>query len=127
VTQCLIAGGTCSAAPCTGCDGTVDVAPVGSFASGLGRFGHFDLGGNVAEHVLDYTDRKGNRDDLPNPCVDCATLLPAAPVVGGAGEAATFVLGGDWNTLAPSLRTDDFTTVRITTQTPRIGFRCARD
>ena len=126
-TQCLIAGGTCTSSPCTGCEVSVDVAPVGSFASGLGRFGHFDLGGNVAEHVLDALDRKTNKDDLPNPCVDCASLLPPPPVVGGAGEAATFVLGGDWNTLSPSLRTDDFTTVRITAQTSRIGFRCARD
>jgi formylglycine-generating enzyme required for sulfatase activity len=125
-TQCSIAGGTCSAPACTGCDMAADVAPVGSLPAGVGRFGHFDLGGNVAELVVDGVSRKNN-DPLPTPCVDCASLVPASPQTGGAGETDVLTLGGDWNGAAATLRTDDFTTVRLNDQSVRVGFRCAHD
>jgi formylglycine-generating enzyme required for sulfatase activity len=103
-----------------------DVAPVGSLPAGVGRFGHFDLGGNVAELVVDGVSRKNN-DPLPTPCVDCASLVPASPQTGGAGETDVLTLGGDWNGAAATLRTDDFTTVRLNDQSVRVGFRCAHD
>ena len=100
---------------------------MGSLPAGVGRFGHFDLGGNVAELVLDAVGRKSNTDPLPTPCVDCASLMPAAPQIGGASETDLLTLGGSWNGAAPTLRTDDFAAVRLNDISVDVGFRCARD
>lgn len=55
-----------------------DVAPVGSFENGRGRWGHYDLAGNVAEWCLDYRDTQWYVTDGAN-CNDCANLVGPPP------------------------------------------------
>jgi formylglycine-generating enzyme required for sulfatase activity len=45
---------------------------VGSKPKGGGRWGQQDLGGNLAEDLLDHVDQK--KEWLPTPCDDCALL-----------------------------------------------------
>jgi formylglycine-generating enzyme required for sulfatase activity len=62
-----------------------DIAPVGSYPTGIGKYGHYDLVGNVAEWVLDYFSWSwyagtagGSCLTAPAPpCNDCANLTPA--------------------------------------------------
>jgi formylglycine-generating enzyme required for sulfatase activity len=125
---CAAGGGSCSAPPCTGCDMGADVAPVGSLAAGRGRYGHYDLAGNAAELVLDaISEKNGNANVLPTPCLDCASLMPASPFTGGPKSTSVFALGGDWSGAPAAVRTDAYTTMRFGMSSPYVAFRCARD
>lgn len=118
-TTCL-SPAACDYPPCTGCAFS-DIAPVGSLAAGAGKWGHFDLAGNVAELVYD-TD-----GTLPLPCVDCAH---APPMPSGGGKpklnANFLVTGGGWDHASSSLLTTAYGTVRDDTVSGDVGFRCAR-
>jgi formylglycine-generating enzyme required for sulfatase activity len=54
------------------CEGALNFAPVGTAALGVGRWGHFDLVGNVSTWDLDTS----NLQDSLEPCVDCASFAP---------------------------------------------------
>ncbi|MBS2020157.1 MAG: SUMF1/EgtB/PvdO family nonheme iron enzyme [Deltaproteobacteria bacterium] len=130
ISPCPITGcaGTCVNPGCTGCDAVQDVAMVGRFPKGAGRWGHLDLGGNVQEWVLDVAiARKPN--ELPMPCVDCAAVPPAV-IVGSGGNGTELLLQeGSWRSTAVSrLRnTENPNSLRPSDTADTVGFRCARD
>jgi formylglycine-generating enzyme required for sulfatase activity len=117
-----IAPATCQYPACTGCTFT-DIAMVGSLPAGKGKWGHFDLAGNVAELVYD-TDAP-----LPLPCVDCVHAPPtmfSGPPKSQKLNASFLVTGGGWDNAPTSLLTTSFTTVRDDAFGDNVGFRCAR-
>jgi formylglycine-generating enzyme required for sulfatase activity len=121
-TNCTADGGSCVFPSCTGCDEPDDLAPVGNYAAGVGRWGHFDLAGNVKEFVLDR-DPGGNGDPPPGACVDCALLLPA-----NITNEDVVLLGGDYeDTSTTELRNSEFLTFDHDLESRWTGFRCARD
>jgi formylglycine-generating enzyme required for sulfatase activity len=91
------------------CSGVKNIAPVGT-ASGNGKWGQADLGGNVGEWVLDWS-----ASDYLVPCTDCANLTPSSSRV---------IRGGTF--------TNDATVMsQASTATPTerhswLGARCAR-
>jgi formylglycine-generating enzyme required for sulfatase activity len=129
-------GSTCNnvqtGTSCTGCATfPAEVAPVGRFSAGAGKWGHLDLAGNVDEWVLDAA---GNKDNivLPTPCNDCAQLVPANPEGAfGGGSDDTYMIrrGGSWNTLDTTtpLRTNSSGTEHFQYKSTSLGFRCARN
>lgn len=101
-------GTTCVGDGTPGCTVT-DLVLVGTKPAGDGKWGQSDLAGNVAEWTLDwYTS-------YLNPCVNCASLVPATNRVvrGGSG----------WETLA-NLRTS--TRTNTVGRSFVLGVRCAR-
>jgi formylglycine-generating enzyme len=87
------------------------ILTVGSLPAGDGRWGHSDLGGNVAEHVLDLAG------SLPQPCIDCAAI-------GSPGTTATrVVFGGEYSSAGYQLASDNAATSGGRSQ--NYGFRCA--
>ncbi|MFC1642724.1 formylglycine-generating enzyme family protein, partial [Myxococcota bacterium] len=54
-------------------EGDRAITAVGSLPRGNGRWGHSDLGGNMAEWVLDYIVPV-NYEDWPPGCLDCANV-----------------------------------------------------
>ncbi|MDP8999315.1 MAG: formylglycine-generating enzyme family protein [Myxococcota bacterium] len=72
--NCFYPTGT--TAPCTG---SANIAPVGTATLGVGRWGQFDLAGNVGAWSLDW-----DHFPLANPCVNCANLT--MPTVGAAAR-----------------------------------------
>ncbi|HEY8077267.1 MAG TPA: formylglycine-generating enzyme family protein [Labilithrix sp.] len=121
----------CDSLGCSGCATDVsDIADVGLLPGGEAKWGHRDLGGNVAEWLLDVSAPLGST------CVDCACLYSGAPDMGttlceGAGPKnrpmQLFVAGGGWR--------DGSGALQIATNTPNrrwserhddVGFRCAR-
>jgi sulfatase modifying factor 1 len=120
-TVCL-APASCVSPSCTGCT-LADIAPVGSLPSGAGKWGHFDLSGNVAELVYD-TDGA-----LPMPCSDCVHAPPST--LSGSGgrprlDANFLVTSGGWDYSGTSLFTSAYTTLRDDSVDNDVGFRCAR-
>lgn len=103
-------GTNCTGDGVAGCAVT-DLTQVGSHAAGNGRYGQADLGGNVAEWVLDYTG------PYPSGCTDCAQLAPSntRQLRGGSFtdgkrfERQTFKFG-----------------LNPTVHSPTAGIRCAR-
>ncbi len=124
VTPCnavtCVAPASCVYPPCTGCT-LSDIAPVGALPLGVGRWGHFDLSGNVGELVLDI-DGNG---ELPTPCTDCALLTSTT----GKGDKSDFIFnGGAWNfASSSSVRSISYDTVYSNDTRDNVGFRCARD
>ncbi|MDB5212526.1 MAG: hypothetical protein JWO86_453 [Myxococcaceae bacterium] len=121
-TTVCIAPATCTYPGCTGC-AFADIAPVGSLNTGAGKWGQFDLSGNVAEFVYD-TD-----GTLPMPCVDCVHAPPTT--VGGTPtrpklNAFFLVTGGGWDYSSSSLLTTAYDTRRDDFVDNDVGFRCAR-
>ena len=117
-----ISPATCQTPACTGCAFS-DIAPVGSLPAGAGKWGHFDLAGNVAELVYDIDG------PLTVPCVDCAHAPPT--MLSGPGgkqklNADFMVTGGGWDYAQSSLRTTAFGTLRDDAVDNGVGFRCAR-
>jgi sulfatase modifying factor 1 len=96
------------------CTGTGCIAPVGTDPAGAGVWGQLDLVGEVYEWSLDYG---GTGIALPNPCVDCADLTPAASRAGRGGDFAAGI-----SQLSPTK--PGFATP--VTRSDGIGFRCAR-
>jgi formylglycine-generating enzyme required for sulfatase activity len=126
---CLTNGGSCVPQACFGCDAPTDIAPVGSLPPGVGRYGHFELAGNLAELVLDATIANGS-PPLNVPCVDCAPLMganPAGALGGGNDDYKVYVGGGDWRQTGSQLSAAPLATVKWSSRSEVIGFRCARD
>lgn len=94
-----------------------DVATVGQFPAGLGRYLQADLAGNVWEWNLDWYESA-----QVNPCVNCANLSPAVQqfrvVRGGSFQS----LGGTNTNLRSSRRSITAPSLRD----PNVGLRCAR-
>jgi len=89
-----------------------NVAPVGTAASGAGRWGQLDLAGEVWEWVLDW------KQTYVNPCTDCVNLTPAQfHIVRGDN------FGGSVNNLMPIVRGGD---VADPGRDSNFGMRCAR-
>jgi len=119
--DCCYPDGKCSAAAgrdtCTGLD---NVAPVGSTAKGVGRYGQFDLIGNVWEWNV---DRFAN---YVNPCQDCAYLsgntsnrvLPGAGFHTGANLGSSLMYS--YNRTSVSYDADTYRGDYA------VGLRCAR-
>jgi formylglycine-generating enzyme required for sulfatase activity len=106
----------------------VNIAPVGSFPAGNGRWGHADLAGSVREWNLDLSENNSATDPLgyQTPCVDCAVLpkLTDDPLADDPRSCR----GGNWGSHPSEL----VTTLRAYVATPRDrsisgwGARCAR-
>ena len=93
-----------------------DIASAGSLSRGVGRWGHFDLGGNVFEWVLDsYADWYAQPSAS---CSDCAQLEP--------GENRV-VRGGAFGHPAQHMRAAARASARAIDRRSSVGFRCARD
>lgn len=128
---CTNLGGTCQTGTrCGGCAGVPsEVAKVGSYPKGAGRWAHRDLAGNAWEWVL---DQSGNKDEiiLPTPCTDCASLVPANPggLQGGSGDVSMIRRGGAFDsTSSTSLQLTTSDAHRYDQTSTSTGFRCARD
>jgi formylglycine-generating enzyme required for sulfatase activity len=104
-----------SSAACPAARSIANVAPVGTAALGLGRWGHADLAGLMWQYTLDW-------DHWPygDPCVDCATLTSSDPTLGGRKQFR----GGDFASpiQPPFAHNSDYPQLRSV----GIGFRCAR-
>lgn len=125
--NCLADGGTCVTPSCFGCEGAADIAPVGHYTKGVGRWGHFELAGNVKELVLDRHPG-GNGAPPDGPCVDCALLMPAELDPPMGGKERVVILGGDYNDTGPMpLRGGSWIGLDFDIASPFNGFRCARD
>lgn len=147
--RCSVGGGACSpqgsvcattgtcnsvqtGTSCSGCATyPAEIALVGALPNGVGRWGHFELAGNVAEWTLDASGDKDNII-LPTPCNDCASLVPGNPeglMQGGADDTFMVTRGGHWNVLNTDtpLRNTSADAEQFKTASLEIGFRCARD
>jgi len=122
-TTTCIAPNTCQYPGCTGC-AFADIAPVGSLPLGAGKWGHFDLSGNVAELTYDVASA------LQVPCNDCAHVPPTTLVKGPGGtqrlNVQLVVMGGGWDYDVSSMETTASSTMRDDTVDNDVGFRCAR-
>jgi len=91
-----------------------DLVPVGSKVAGMGRWGHFDMAGNVSEWTLDWFA------DYVVPCVNCANTTSGAAFSrvtrGGAFTSATADVASEHRV------GDSPTAIGYP-----LGFRCARD
>jgi formylglycine-generating enzyme required for sulfatase activity len=124
---CAADGGSCINPAPFGCEGAIDVAPVGFRPAGAGRWGHFDLAGKVKEFVLDRFPG-GTGDPPAGACNDCALLMPADPDPPMAGKEDALLLGGDYNDTSNSdIRTTAWTQFPFDATSAWTGFRCARD
>ena len=96
------------------CPMTSYIAPVGYASTGAGRWGQYDLVGDIYEWTLDAYDAT-----FADPCVDCAYLSPSAD--------EQVQRGGDFDDGVSYMRV----TYKRQPNTPgfrgtTIGFRCAR-
>jgi formylglycine-generating enzyme required for sulfatase activity len=103
-------GTTCVGDGQAGCAVT-DLVLVGTKAAGEGRWGHADLGGNVMEWMLDWSDV------YPMPCEDCAKLN---------GSGARSIRGGHFDLVSLGLRTGVRGGVPPVVRNVAYGARCAR-
>jgi len=110
---------------------------VGSASLGAGLWGQLDLAGNLQEWALDYSYDFG----FPDPCTDCALLLPLEGGCTGCGLAETcdcafrFLGGGSFDGPASGLSTSSFAAMWAMNESLggesgerdfNDGFRCAR-
>ena len=99
-------------------DGAPYAVPPGTMRWSEGRYGNYDMAGNVAEWVQDYFSSEGYRD-LP---LDS----PVRKVPPGADHRRV-VRGGSWLDLVIAGHPYARSASRPSTRAPLIGFRCARD
>ncbi|HTE53566.1 MAG TPA: formylglycine-generating enzyme family protein [Kofleriaceae bacterium] len=99
-------------------DGAAYAVPPATLRWSEGRYGAYDMAGNVSEWVLDYFSSDGYRD-LP---VDS----PERRMPQGADHRRV-VRGGSWIDLAIAGHPYARSATRPGTRSPYIGFRCARD
>ena len=93
------------------CSGFENIAPVGTAAQGVGRYGQLDLAGTVWEWTLDWYG------DYASPCVDCVNLVAAT---------ARATRGGDFNATAKDFPPDRHGDPPDDKGAYAYGFRCAR-
>jgi formylglycine-generating enzyme required for sulfatase activity len=97
--------------PPTGGDGeTSQWAPVGTSYSGVGRWGQFELVGNVFQWLLD------DPSTPPVPCTDCASI----------DSANAAFAGGAWDSPQSTLHAWAYNPSQAKTLRGETGFRCAR-
>jgi sulfatase modifying factor 1 len=89
----------------------LDILSVGSDAAGNGKWGHSDLGGNVAEWNLDF------QAPYMTPCSDCASLTVSPNRV---------LRGGGFSSDLPALLASSRDANAPTTRNEIYGIRCAR-
>ncbi len=96
------------------CDGTRNIAPVGTPQLGVGKWGQLDLVGNMIEWYLDWF-----APSYGNPCTDCANLAE------GSGRAPRdgYFADTDERLLQSSYRDNGFYPAN---RFSSYGFRCAR-
>jgi len=104
----------CFADEIAGCAIT-DLLPVGSLLKGKGRWGQFDLAGNVYEWTLDYLP-DGSKYE-PAQCVDCVNLNPS-------GSFGRVIRGGSYDSYEVALRTEARNVGGPSERYPGVGFRC---
>jgi formylglycine-generating enzyme required for sulfatase activity len=100
--------------PSSESDGYAELAPVGSFGSGASPEGIYDLAGNVAEWVTDRYLAPYDIVDKVDPTGPSDSRLPRV------------VRGGSFESGAAWLRGAARVPMMEDSQTPTIGFRCAR-
>ncbi len=98
--------------------GCLDPIPVGTFPSGVGRWGHLDLAGSVAEWVRDHQTVTQDYQSWTTGCIDCAGLDECC---GGPG----WIRGGGMSLEPRLLRAASRR--RWSGFTEGVGVRCARD
>ena len=92
--------------------------PVGGYRLGIGRWGHMDLAGNMAEWTLDTVEPSAYATGTA-PCNDCADLIP--------GPSNFRVLrGGNIHSRERDLRSAGRGLGEPDGQTDGVGFRCAQ-
>jgi formylglycine-generating enzyme required for sulfatase activity len=101
------------------CPTGTSIAPVGSKPSGIGRWGQYDLSGNVAEWVMDTIPDPP--EGYVNPCEDCVRI----------GDGDRGVRGGGFSTEHEDGTVDDLLVASRDAEPPSqrshaIGFRCLR-
>lgn len=106
----------CNALPCPGDTG---IARVGSRPDGVGRFGHFDLSGNVAEWLRDHI---GNLSNYRLPCQDCVEIAGDTPRGRRGGAFDSRPDQEPFNELKVSYRSR----LAPETRDDSMGIRCAR-
>ncbi len=92
------------------------IPPVGSYASGMGRFGQLDLAGSLSEWTLDTVG-----DPFPTPCDDCANVTQ----IHDANPRNT--RGGNWTSDEPELASTTNHFMEAYLHLPMHGIRCAYD
>jgi formylglycine-generating enzyme required for sulfatase activity len=90
-----------------------DIPPVGSFATGVGKYGQLDMAGSMREWVLDWYAQS-----YSTPCNDCAN------VVTGQSRVSR---GGDWYYNAEYLRAAYRSYEDHASHFNYMGLRCARN
>lgn len=105
------------------------IEPAGARAGSAGRWGHFDLGGNLNEWTLDLFWK-----DLPLPCADCAQLTPNQLPINGRGPAGPapvytghVVRGGAFDCTGVEDKCNNAAREHASAYSIATGFRCARD
>ena len=107
---------SCSLANYSNCVST-NVAPVGSYASGQGRWGHLDLAGNLLEWTFDwYSDLWYSNTSATG--TDVANVTPSSYRIFRGGS------WGDYYDLRAARRTYD--AVAPASYHAQLGLRCAR-
>ncbi len=108
-----------------GCGYAVDcidkVVEVGSLARGVGRFGQYEMAGNLGEWVMDAYESNSYLN-TPN-CVDCVQLAPESP----SDSARVWRGGVAYNPDPIYLYTFHRFNSEATTRALGVGFRCAYD
>jgi formylglycine-generating enzyme len=114
--DCCFPSGQCSASSgFDTCTGLTNIAPVGSTPLGVGRYGQFDLSGNVWEWNLDAYSAQ-----YDSPCTDCAHFDGNERVMPGGGFHSGMTYQYSYNRQAVNWNPDTYRGDYA------VGVRCAR-